>query len=269
MTTYPRNTIQTLLDRFMDGQTTLDEERLLADFFRSSDDIPEEWEDYREMFAYFDRGMDDAAPRPSARTTAGTGTKSRRRYWAAAAVALLAIGLSALLLHDSLMETAVLSDNSIPTTTKPETNGQDTPENTLRCESSQAACPPPSPDSTTAIRTTLPTVHTETRQQTSRTAPPSTAATAHATAKADKTQPGTASPSADIQPSQPTRRKTENSTLLFIERQYREAAREIAMAQTETAISAIQAHGYQIVYYEDGSIGYTTQNTELTNIIEL
>lgn len=51
-----KNDIQQLLDRFMDGMTTLDEERRLADYFRT-DDVPEEWLAYKEMFAYFDAGM--------------------------------------------------------------------------------------------------------------------------------------------------------------------------------------------------------------------
>ena len=53
-----RSTIEQLLTRFMNGETTLDEERLLADYFRQADNVDEAWKDYREMFLYFDRGMD-------------------------------------------------------------------------------------------------------------------------------------------------------------------------------------------------------------------
>lgn len=52
--------IQQLIDRFMDGTTTLDEERRLADYFRTAEPA-EQWSDdwmaYKEMFAYFDEGM--------------------------------------------------------------------------------------------------------------------------------------------------------------------------------------------------------------------
>ena len=52
--------IAILLDKFMAGSSSRDEEQILAEYFRSSD-IPKEWEAYREMFLYFDEGMPDAA----------------------------------------------------------------------------------------------------------------------------------------------------------------------------------------------------------------
>ena len=58
MKRYSHQQIEALLDKFMDGQTTVEEEALLADYFRSGD-VPAEWEDYRAMFDYFDRGMED------------------------------------------------------------------------------------------------------------------------------------------------------------------------------------------------------------------
>ena len=41
--------IQSLLDKYMDGTTTLDEEDILSEYFRGKD-IPQEWEDYRQLF---------------------------------------------------------------------------------------------------------------------------------------------------------------------------------------------------------------------------
>lgn len=49
--------IQKLIDKFMDGTSTLEEERRLEEYFLKERDIPEKLEPYREMFAYFDRGM--------------------------------------------------------------------------------------------------------------------------------------------------------------------------------------------------------------------
>lgn len=46
-----------LLEKFMAGKTTLDEESLLGEYFRTSKDIPDEWEAYRMMFAWFDSDM--------------------------------------------------------------------------------------------------------------------------------------------------------------------------------------------------------------------
>lgn len=50
--------IERLLGRFMAGESTLDEERTLADYFRTADVRPE-WREYKEMFALFDGGEVD------------------------------------------------------------------------------------------------------------------------------------------------------------------------------------------------------------------
>ena len=48
--------IEILLERFMEGRTSLGEEARLSEFFRQTPDLPSEWEPYREMFAYFENG---------------------------------------------------------------------------------------------------------------------------------------------------------------------------------------------------------------------
>nr|MBP7471699.1 hypothetical protein [Prevotella sp.] len=48
--------IVSLLEKFMAGTTTIDEEDRLAGYFRSNK-VPDEWTDYKKMFAYFDEGM--------------------------------------------------------------------------------------------------------------------------------------------------------------------------------------------------------------------
>ena len=87
MKRYSQHQIKALLDKFMDGQTTVEEEALLAEYFRSSD-VPAEWEDYRLMFDYFDRGMEGdlvpvEQPRPSLTRLMG------RRWWGIAAAACI------------------------------------------------------------------------------------------------------------------------------------------------------------------------------------
>ena len=49
--------IESLLNLFMQGETTLEQERELRQFFASSQDIPQEWDPYKEIMAYFDDGM--------------------------------------------------------------------------------------------------------------------------------------------------------------------------------------------------------------------
>ena len=46
-------TIQDLLDKYMDGATSNEEEATLRKFFEEhGNDIPEEWESYRALFSY-------------------------------------------------------------------------------------------------------------------------------------------------------------------------------------------------------------------------
>ncbi|MGM9802942.1 MAG: hypothetical protein ACI308_02065 [Muribaculaceae bacterium] len=48
--------IATLLERFMNGESTLQEEEQLAQYF-ASHRVPREWEPYKQMFHYFSQGM--------------------------------------------------------------------------------------------------------------------------------------------------------------------------------------------------------------------
>ena len=54
------NTIRALLRRFMDGETSLDDERLLAEYFRDHP-VPEDLRPYHDKLAWFDRGMPPSA----------------------------------------------------------------------------------------------------------------------------------------------------------------------------------------------------------------
>ena len=46
--------IARLLARYMEGQTTIEEEDMLNAYFHASHPIPEEWETYRRMFCFYD-----------------------------------------------------------------------------------------------------------------------------------------------------------------------------------------------------------------------
>lgn len=102
-----RKEMERLMSRFMDGLTTLDEEERLARYFRQAD-IPEEWNAWREMFAYFDEGMP---------TGGACGTHKRRRtrltaMWAGiAAAAAVALAVVMTMPHpaDTLPDTAQLA----------------------------------------------------------------------------------------------------------------------------------------------------------------
>ena len=49
MIKYTKEYIAKLLDKYMDGTSTLEEEDILADYFRGQD-IPQEWADYQQLF---------------------------------------------------------------------------------------------------------------------------------------------------------------------------------------------------------------------------
>ena len=99
MKRYSHQQIEALLDKFMDGQTTVEEEAQLADYFRSAD-VPAEWEDYRAMFDYFDSGM-ESEPVPAAETRPSLTSQVGRRWWGISAAACItaAIIATALLHH--------------------------------------------------------------------------------------------------------------------------------------------------------------------------
>jgi len=77
MRQYTKAFIQSLLDKYMEGTTTLEEEDILHQYFRGND-IPAEWEDYRQLF----QEIEAMKPQP----------KTNRRWmgWSAAAAAIVA-----------------------------------------------------------------------------------------------------------------------------------------------------------------------------------
>lgn len=98
MKRYSQHQIEALLDKFMDGQTTVEEEARLADYFRSGD-VPAEWEDYRDMFGYFDRGMEGDLV-PVQQPQASLARLMGRRWWGIAAAAVItAAVVGTVLLH--------------------------------------------------------------------------------------------------------------------------------------------------------------------------
>ena len=89
---YTKAYIQALLDKYMDGTTTLEEEDILASYFRGKD-VSQEWEDYRQMFQEIE------AMKPSPVPVASQ-TKASRRWigWCAAAAVVGVVFLFAAIL---------------------------------------------------------------------------------------------------------------------------------------------------------------------------
>lgn len=111
--------IESLLEQFMQGDTTLEQEQELSKYFSCSTPIPEDWEAYRVMFAYFDAAMPIHKEKPKHNIA--------RPVWAllaAAAVAAIAIMVAPLFQRTSSVDktttpqpiTAVNKNVTIPDT---------------------------------------------------------------------------------------------------------------------------------------------------------
>ena len=96
MIQYTKAFIQSLLEKYMEGKTTLEEEDILHQYFIRSD-VPAEWEDYRMLFAEID------SMRPT--------EKPSHRWWswriAAAVVAALAVFAATQMLPENRIEPVV------------------------------------------------------------------------------------------------------------------------------------------------------------------
>lgn len=88
MKRYSQQQIGDLLDKFMNGLTSVEEEITLAEYFRTRK-IPRQWEDYRLMFDYFDREMEGGLLN---RQTSARGFRriTALRRWGVAAAAIAA-----------------------------------------------------------------------------------------------------------------------------------------------------------------------------------
>lgn len=83
--------IKRLIDLFMEGETNLEQERTLYSYFATSENVPSELEEYKDMFQGF-ASIDQSAPKneqPIARP-AQKRISLRNIIYAAASVALIA-----------------------------------------------------------------------------------------------------------------------------------------------------------------------------------
>ena len=64
-TTIKEADIRTLIDRYMSGETTNEEEAMLRSWFRlAGDNIPEEWRPLRALFSFVDEEQSFIEPKP-------------------------------------------------------------------------------------------------------------------------------------------------------------------------------------------------------------
>ena len=92
---YTKQEITIILNKFMAGKTNLEEENVLAEYFRTHE-VSDEWKEYKEMFALFDGGAVDIEQ--EAKQTAKPKTVTLR--WVMTGIAasiILLIGFSVLM----------------------------------------------------------------------------------------------------------------------------------------------------------------------------
>lgn len=118
---YSDKEIRRLLERFMSGETTIEEEDRLGDYFRTAHGIPAEWQEYKLMFGYFDSGMDattvaknawdetvvsetnvdESTERESIAAEVSSSGPKLHRYAAVAAAILLLVGIAVVMTYDN------------------------------------------------------------------------------------------------------------------------------------------------------------------------
>lgn len=234
MKRYSQQKIEALLNKFMDGQTTVEEEAQLAGYFRSGD-VPTEWEDYRAMFDYFDSGMEgDLAPveqpRPSLTRQMG------RRWWGIAAAACITAAVVATVVLHSPTTTVV---PETPPIASSEAQDQATPIGETQDVASLQTAPTQSGETEPSLETSI-TRRVETQNLASQSRP---------------VRP--------IRPIRSTRRlQAENAKLA---QENARLQRELADLKRRAFIIDLEANGFRAVQDEDGSIVLIDLEQELEN----
>ena len=90
--------LKILVDRYLEAESTLDEERELADYFATSEDIPQEYEPLRAMFQAYDAIKEQSAPNtiPQVAEESKVGAEHKRRWWLLGGVTTIAAAAACL-----------------------------------------------------------------------------------------------------------------------------------------------------------------------------
>ena len=109
--------IETLLERFFEGQTSNDEERQLYLFF-GQEELPDELVQYKQVFKYFESGLVDELEavkemRKDTKTRHLSVTKKRWFVWGSVAASVLLILFSTLFYFDHIESAAPLAGSYI------------------------------------------------------------------------------------------------------------------------------------------------------------
>lgn len=134
---YDKQYIEQILNRFLEGESTIAEEEILARYF-ATHTVDSNWEPYKHMFAYFESGMstDNA---PGAASTNIIKVNWRKVMGIAASVAImLGIGVTALIYNYSKpAKQNILIDPAVPPHEVLSHNTSSEPETIKPCDPSE------------------------------------------------------------------------------------------------------------------------------------
>lgn len=243
MTLYNKKDIATLLDKFMAGATTIEEEQTLADYFRSEQRVPAEWEDYKDMFAYFDNGMVEVSGQKEDIAKVRTVTIVLWKRIAVAAILLILIGFAGVWINNNIFKYNKVAEK---TATAPiakrqlETEDRQLAKNESEMQQSSNLGAQQVVEAKTIVNKKI--------------------------VKARKVQASNGNAREQY------RAKAEQA--IEIARQQAEediamVSKEISDAQTNVYVASQQAQGIKVVYNENGTIYYRNCSLKSKNIIEL
>ena len=134
---YDKQYIEQLLNRFLEGESTIAEEEILARYF-ATHTVDSNWEPYKQMFAYFESGM-SAEDAPGAASTNIIKVNWRKVMGIAASVAImLGIGVTALIYNYSKpAKQNILIDPAVPPHEVLSHNTSSEPETIKPCDPSE------------------------------------------------------------------------------------------------------------------------------------
>ena len=243
MTLYNKNDMATLLDKFMAGTTTIEEEQTLADYFRSEQRVPAEWEDYKDMFAYFDNGMVEVSEQKEDIAKARTVTIVLWKRIAVAAILLILIGFAGVWINNTAFKYNKVAEK---TATAPMAKRKLEVENKQLAKNESEMQQPSSLDNQEIVEA-KPIVNKR-------------------TAKARKIQVSNGNAREQY------RAKAEQAIEIArqqVEEDIAMVSKEISDAQTNVYVASQQAQGIKVVYNENGTIYYRNCSLKSKNIIEL
>lgn len=227
MRQYTKADIHSLLDKFMEGTTTLEEEDTLTRFFLQGD-TPAEWDDYRRLFAELEAMTPStSSARIHLQEERQQPTRKGRRWWWAVAAVGIAVSMMTFTLRLSEQHTNGTTDHAVDCNKQLATNRQGIEADTLlRLEApNQEAVP-----DTAAIRRDI-----------------------------DKRFP--AQRPRRVRKQEPTMNDIDKTYALLAqaERERQQAEQKLEQAQQEIVHAQLTAAGFSAITLEDGSVIYVDE----------